>query len=151
MQHKNIELFHSEYNDVIRVVEKNDNYSVIVGKFAQSGSDIEFLWDEVFDKLYKNKKHTKILILGFGAGSIMKTIKSIWEKTIVTGIEIDPEMIKIAKKYFPANIKGVGIIIGDAVDYVNKLDDTRIIPTPLIFAGKYFFAIFIISGSISIP
>ena len=115
--------FYSDYNDTINLVKKNGAYSIIVDKFEESGIEIEALWEEVFNKFEQQISLSNVLILGFGAGSIMKTFRKKYPLSKITGIEIDPEMIRIANDYFPENMKDVNVIITDAVSYINNLED----------------------------
>lgn len=115
--------FSSKYNGTIQLFQKDNQYSVVTDGFEESGDSIEQIWDKVLREFYQGKKPHTILILGFATGSIMHAIHSLWPTCIVTGVELDPIMIDIGKKYFPQNLKGVNIVIGNAVDYVRKLPD----------------------------
>lgn len=63
-----------------------------------------------------------ILVLGVAGGSVIKTIvDEIKFKGIITGVEIDSEIIKIANKYFKLNeIEHLEIVIDDAFEFVLK-------------------------------
>ncbi|MFB9080403.1 spermidine synthase [Flavobacterium procerum] len=63
-----------------------------------------------------------ILLLGVAGGSVVKTlVNEIEYKGKITGIEIDPEMIEVANKYFSLNeIKKLDIIIDDAFEFTLK-------------------------------
>ncbi|KAF2513896.1 spermidine synthase [Flavobacterium foetidum] len=63
-----------------------------------------------------------ILLLGVAGGSVVKTlVDEIEYKGKITGIEIDPEMIEVANKYFNLNeIKKFDIIIDDAFEFTLK-------------------------------
>jgi spermidine synthase len=63
-----------------------------------------------------------ILVLGVAGGSVIKTIvDEIKFKGIITGVEIDSEIIKIANKYFKLNeIEQLEIVIDDAFEFVLK-------------------------------
>ena len=120
-----IKEFPSKYNGTIQLFQEDGALSVEVGGFVESGDPIEEIWKDVCTNFYEGENPDTILILGFGTGSIMKAIRDLWPSSQVTGIEIDPNMITIAKKYFPLNIKGVTLVTGNAVDYVRKLPDTK--------------------------
>ncbi|MEN2402439.1 fused MFS/spermidine synthase [Flavobacterium sp. MC2016-06] len=66
-----------------------------------------------------------ILLLGVAGGSVVKTlVDEIGYKEKITGVEIDPDMIKIANEYFNLNkIKQLEIIIDDAFEFVLKTKD----------------------------
>ena len=63
-----------------------------------------------------------ILVLGVAGGSVIKTlVDEIKYKNKITGVEIDPEIIKVANTYFKLNeIKNLEIIIDDAFEFVLK-------------------------------
>jgi len=113
--------FQSHYNDIIYLKKEENGYTIIVNEYIQSGTAIERIWDEAFEKLISNYKNTnKILILGFAGGSIMKPINSYFPKAEVYAVEIDPIMITLAKKYFPENTKDVKLIESDAIKFIKK-------------------------------
>lgn len=72
-----------------------------------------------FDKILAMEQ---ILVLGVAGGSVIKTlVEEIKFKGEITGVEIDPEIIKIADAYFQLNeVKNLTIIIDDAFEYVLK-------------------------------
>lgn len=63
-----------------------------------------------------------ILVLGVAGGSVIKTLTDeIQYKGKITGVEIDPEIIKIANEYFKLNeIPNLDIVIEDAYAFVLK-------------------------------
>ena len=67
-----------------------------------------------------------ILVLGVGGGSVFKTlVDEIQYKQELIGVEIDPEMIQIAKNYFQLDkIPNLSIIIDDAFEFVLKTKKT---------------------------
>jgi spermidine synthase len=67
-------------------------------------------------------KFNSVLILGVAGGSVIKTlVDEIKFKGKITGVEIDPEVISIANRYFKLNeIKNLELIVDDAFEYVLK-------------------------------
>ena len=63
-----------------------------------------------------------ILVLGVAGGSVIKTlVDEIQFKGKITGVEIDPEIIKVANKYFNLDeIQQLEIVIEDAFEFVLK-------------------------------
>ncbi|CAM4011127.1 spermidine synthase [Flavobacterium weaverense] len=63
-----------------------------------------------------------ILVLGVAGGSVIKTlVDEIKYKGLITGVEIDPEIIEVANVYFHLDkIKNLKIVIDDAFEYVLK-------------------------------
>ena len=68
------------------------------------------------------KNMNQILVLGVAAGSVIKTlVDEIHFKGQITGVDIDPAVIEIAKKYFHIDeIKNLNLIIEDAFKFVLK-------------------------------
>ena len=66
------------------------------------------------------KSMKKILVLGVAGGSVIKTLsKEIRFEGTITGVEIDPEIIKVANSYFHLNkIPNLTIVIADAFEFV---------------------------------
>lgn len=76
---------------------------------------------------FKNiKDSNSILVLGIAGGSVIKTlVNEIDFKGEITGVEIDPEIISLANKYFKLNeIQNLTIIIEDANQFVQKTNKT---------------------------
>jgi spermidine synthase len=76
---------------------------------------------------FKNiKDSNSILVLGIAGGSVIKTlVNEIDFKGKITGVEIDPEIISLANKYFKLNeINNLTIIIEDANQFVQKTNQT---------------------------
>lgn len=63
-----------------------------------------------------------ILLLGVGGGSVLKTlVNELHYRGKITGVELDPEVIKLANAYFQLDeIKQLNLIQGDAFEYVLK-------------------------------
>lgn len=63
-----------------------------------------------------------ILVLGVAGGSVIKTLADEIKCTCkITGVEIDPEAITIANRFFGLNeIKNLDIVIDDAFEFVLK-------------------------------
>jgi spermidine synthase len=116
-----IKKFTSQFNNQIELVKNYGNYSLLVNTYIQSGPEIENLWSEAFDKLLPESQIHNVLILGFGAGSIMTPLKKRFPRLLVSAVEIDPVMIEIAQEYFPENVKSVSITNADAVAFINSL------------------------------
>lgn len=86
----------------------------------QSGNFLNIVWKPVFKKIAVN--HKSWLILGLAGGSLAKTISQKYFPTRIVGIEIDPVMIKVAKKYFDLDkIPNLKIINQDAQLAINQL------------------------------
>ena len=87
---------------------------IFVNKLSQSGHLVEKLWQKPISHLPFTINHC--LILGLGAGSAAKVIHKFFPKAKILGVEIDPMMIKLGKKYFDlSTVKNLEIKICDAI------------------------------------
>lgn len=70
-------------------------------------------------------KMNHVLVLGVAGGSVIKTlVDEIHFEGKITGVDIDPEIIKIANEYFKLDeIKNLDIVIDDAFEFVLKTKD----------------------------
>lgn len=70
-------------------------------------------------------KMNHILVLGVAGGSVIKTlVDEIHFEGKITGVDIDPHIIQIAKDYFKLDeIKNLEIVIEDAFEFVLKTKD----------------------------
>ena len=95
------------------------------------------------------KSVKNILLLGLGGGSIIKSLREKFKyQENVVAVEIDPQVIKLAKEEFGISTsKKLQIIHGDAFEYVKNseekfqliiIDLFIDINVPLIFYGKDF-------------
>jgi len=70
----------------------------------------------------KIKKMENVLVLGVAGGSVIKTlINDIKYQGKITGVDIDPDIIKLANTYFKLNeIPQLQIVISDAFEFTLK-------------------------------
>lgn len=71
------------------------------------------------------KAMNKILVLGVAGGSVIKTlVDEVSFKGAITGVEIDPDIIKVANSYFKLNqIPNLTIVIADAFEFVLQANE----------------------------
>lgn len=123
-----IETVDSPINGQIKVVKFQGKFNLWSGGAEQSGELVENLWrDGLLKGITSSQQQSihKILILGLGAGSIVKVLHNIFpnlEK--IVGVEIDPIIIDLGKKYFGLrNIPELRIVMSDANEYVTSLKE----------------------------
>lgn len=123
-----------------------ENYSKINGKvevtkdpffgasikcdgLTQSGDLIEKIWQKPLKKLsspkgqaslISNYQYSNVLILGLGGGSTAKLIRKYWPEAKITGVDLDPIMIDLGKKYLKLDDYKVDIKIADAYEFVTN-------------------------------
>jgi len=143
----------SPINGEISVVEQFGKRRIVIGGLTQSGPMAEEIWKvglrEILnlDKLpqlrqFVNNLNLKILILGLGGGSLVKLLNQHFPSAKIIGVEIDPIMIDLGKRYLELKkAKNLKIIIGDAADFVRgswRGLDPSILRFDLIFVDLYF-------------
>jgi len=91
------------------------------GGLTQSGGIMSSVWKSALKNLKKRKINFKeVLILGLGGGDVARIVSEFWPKSIITGVEIDPIMVELGKKYLELKENKVEIIIEDAAKFVKK-------------------------------
>lgn len=107
----------SVINGNIRVYDSWFGKEMQIGKVSQSGELVERVWKAGLLAISCTKSDiSNCLILGLGCGNAAKIIAKKWPNAKITGIEIDPTVVEIGKKYFAlGKISNLEIIVGDAI------------------------------------
>ncbi len=114
---KTLEEKESVFNGHLRVVKTLGMGIYIQSNgLTQSGGVVEHIWRPTLNKL-GNEEIKKILILGLGGGTVAKLLRKKYPDAKIVGIEIDPIMIELGKKYLNLDKYDVDIKVKDA----NKL------------------------------
>jgi len=108
----------------IKVTENSGIRRLVIGGFTQSqslrpdGYTGQYYWDKMVPEGFNLEKDSRVLILGLGGGTIAKIITRHAGPVTIDGVEIDPVIVELAKKYFSLNEPNINIIIADAKDFV---------------------------------
>src|SRR3989338_4259578 len=90
-----------------------------VSGLTQSGGIIVDIWSKTLKKIKTQKSKVKnCLILGLGGGSLVKVVKKYWPEAKIVGVDIDPVMVDLGKKYLGLDKSDVNIYIEDAYDFL---------------------------------
>jgi spermidine synthase len=119
---KILEKLQSEFNGEVKVV-KNVAFGTYLqaGNLTQSGGIIRDIWKSVFRKAKAHQWNvTNALILGLGGGTLSKVIRREWPNATITGVDIDPLMVEMGKKYLKLDPDEVTIVISDATAFCKK-------------------------------
>src|SRR5687767_13543736 len=106
----------SPYNRHIRILEENGKYKLLVNGSRESGEYIKNLWLYAMKNLgiTRDLPMKKILVLGVAGGTVIHLFKEMYPEAVITGVEIDPVMITLGKKYFDLeNVRHLTIIESD--------------------------------------
>lgn len=128
---KTVETTTSPINGEIRVVKHFGRFTVVAGGYTQSGGLVLAIWDKVLRsvKAASTSEITKILILGLGAGSAARVAFQLWRKARITGIEIDPVMLELGRKYFSLHSQpNLTVINTDAVSWLYAKRQEQAVP-----------------------
>lgn len=115
----------SKFNGDVRVVKSWGMGTYIqVNGLTQSGGIVESIWRQTLKKL-RAEEIESVLILGLGGGTVANLVGKHWPKTKITGIDIDPVMVELGKKYL--GLTGVHVKIQDAYDFDSRGYDLVIV------------------------
>ncbi len=107
----------SKYNGTIKVKSFIWQKSVWAGGVEQSGPLVKAVWQKALNVIASKAKQSPkdALILGLGCGSAASILAKKFPGIKITGVEIDPVMIKVGKEYFSLEeIPHLKIVIADA-------------------------------------
>ncbi len=117
----------SEFNGKVQVVDRFGVRRLIASKFTQSRSldklgHSEVYWDSFLAFTSALPDTASILILGLGAGTSAKMLRKRFPRARIIGVEIDPMIISIGKKYFDLDKIDIEISIENAKDFVEQTE-----------------------------
>ena len=98
---KVLEERHSKFNGDIKVVRSLGFGTYIqVEGVTQSGGVVYEVWRSTLRKVKSQKLKVKsCLVLGLGGGSAAKLVRKYWPNCKITGVDIDPVIVELGKKY----------------------------------------------------
>lgn len=110
----------SDYSGTIKVISGFGYKYIATGILTQSGGLVRDVWEPVLKTL--NSKFSILnscLILGLAGGTIAGMVAKSWPGIKIIGVEIDPIMIRLGKKYLDLDkIPNLKIIVTDAKSYL---------------------------------
>lgn len=120
---KTVNFQNNPYNKNIVLYDHFPEPTVIVDGLVESGSLLRHIWCTGIKNLVpKHEEIKSVLALGLGGGSNVRLVKKLYPQAKITAVEIDPQMVEVASKYFGlSKIKNLKIVTDDAIKYVNQL------------------------------
>ncbi len=120
--HTKVETVQSSYNR-LDVIRNGKQYILNAPNVNYSFGSLHQVFSETFSQLNPDyDKIKKVLILGFGAGSVAHILQNENRcNGAITGVEIDKQVVDLAKKYFNLDtLKNLTLHIADAADFVEN-------------------------------
>jgi len=111
----------SPVNGKIRVLKSLGlGVHIQVQNLTQSGGVVNSVWRKALREVRKLNpdKIKRCLVLGLGGGGSAMLAKDLWPGVGVTGVDVDPLMVELGKKYL--GLKGVEVVIADAGDFIQS-------------------------------
>lgn len=116
----------STKNKLIVVKREFGRWDVQIGGAQQTGDNLNYIWRCAIKFVLEQMPQVvslQILILGFGAGGMVKNVYETFPHCAITAIEHDEEMIRLAKELYLCKPYPLPKIIeGDAADIVHSLE-----------------------------
>lgn len=99
------------YTDGILHTEYNPGHKV-------TGS----VWDLLLLGAFHIPKESlkRVLVLGVGGGAVIHQIQSFFPEAHITGVEINPVHLRVAKTFFDLNPKNLKLVKADAIEWVSS-------------------------------
>lgn len=117
----------SQYNGHIRVLKTWGMGTYIQSNgLTQSGGIVESIWKSTLRQI-KNKDIKEILILGLGGGTLAKLLRKKYPSAKIVGIEIDPIMIELGKKYLDLDKYNIDVKVEDTNKFKLEKHDLVIV------------------------
>jgi spermidine synthase len=119
----------SKYNGDLKVVRSLGLGTYIQSDgLTQSGGIVESIWKSTLRKIKSAKTQINdCLILGLGGGTVVKLIRKYWPEANITGVDIDPVIVELGRKYLGLKKDDVNIKIGDASKFTKEKYDLVIV------------------------
>lgn len=121
---KVLEKRHSKINGKIEVLKSLAFGTYIQAQgLTQSGGVVKEVWQSTLKKTRAiNPNINNCLILGLGGGSVANLVQKYFKKAKTVGVDIDPLMVELGKKYLKLDTKKINIEIQDAYDFVKEMN-----------------------------
>jgi spermidine synthase len=114
---KKNKIFISPINGEISIKKRYGRDAVLTGKITQSGGELIPMWKSMVSCV---DHVSSVLVLGVGGGTVIKMIHDTFPKARLSGVEIDPVMLEIAKKHFDLKSVPVKLYTRDAVEWIRN-------------------------------
>jgi spermidine synthase len=109
----------SKFNGNLRVIRSFGLGTYIQADgLTQSGGIVEGIWRSTLRYIHTKYDIQNVSILGLGGGTAAKLVRKFWPEAKITGVDIDPVMVELGRKYLELDKFGADVIIEDAAQYI---------------------------------
>ncbi|MCL5798368.1 MAG: hypothetical protein M1366_06250, partial [Patescibacteria group bacterium] len=120
---KRIVTINSNINGEIKFYSWFGKKTLYVNSVAQSGGEYVRMWNKSIDGL-KKLNIEKSLVLGVGGATVIEKIRDKYPEAIITGVELDHQIIKIAQRFFRLKTDAkTKIVVSNAETWIKKSKD----------------------------
>jgi spermidine synthase len=116
----------SEFNGEVKVTENNGVRRLIANGYTQSQiandqtqTNLSY-WEAMVPEQLDLTGDSRVLILGLGAGTVAKIITKRFGNIQIDGVEIDPLIVDLGKKYFSLKQSNLNMFIANAAAFVKE-------------------------------
>lgn len=121
---KTVYRYNSPVSGEIEVRDQMGKYVLLVEKVPQSGGIVTDIWKKGVKALPELGKRPNVLLLGLGGGTVVHILKKRWPDAHITGVELDPNILTVARTYFGLDqVTNLTTVTGDAQTIIMKDKD----------------------------
>jgi len=91
--------------------------------FYRTGSPVTHsVWDAIAVPLLvlPPERRRSVLLLGLGGGSAARVVRALAPQAEIVGVELDPEVVRVARQHLDLDQLGIEVVIDDAFDFLES-------------------------------
>jgi spermidine synthase len=66
------------------------------------------------------RRRRSVLLLGLGGGSAARVVRVLAPRARIVGVEIDPSVVRLARRWFDLDALGIEVVVEDAREYLER-------------------------------
>ena len=70
--------------------------------------------------LLPRPRRRRVLLLGLAAGSVGRAVRALDPNAEIVGVELDREVVRLARRHFGLDRLGIEIVVGDALEFLRR-------------------------------
>lgn len=67
-------------------------------------------------------RRRSVLLLGLGGGSAARVVRALAPRARIVGVEIDPSVVRLARRWFDLDALGIEVVVEDARAYLERCE-----------------------------